>query len=255
MGKTTLALAMSRILNLSTVRVQGTPDLHPNDLIGAMIWDKNLNDFRLHKGPIFTELLLFDEINRATPRCQSALLQAMEERQVSIEGHNHKLSEHFTVIATQNQFDNAGTFELPFSQMDRFQILISMGNLNREAERSVLGGSVGRVQIEHLGSIFEPGELGRLKADVQKTPVSPLALDVILDFARFENSEHRELSTRSLLAWVLASKAEAFLEGAKEVLVRHVLKVAPYCLKHRFTANRSDFDSRFSTFVATHGLV
>src|SRR5512145_1151579 len=162
-GKTTLAHALARSFGLQFSRVQFTADLMPSDLSGVSIYDRNQNAFVFHPGPVFAQVLLADEINRASPKTQSALLEAMEERQVTVEGETRALPEPFFVIATQNPHDQLGTYALPESQLDRFHMRLSLGYPDRAAERSLLRGEDRRELLDRLQPVLTPPELARLQ--------------------------------------------------------------------------------------------
>ncbi|PZQ37933.1 MAG: AAA family ATPase, partial [Ectopseudomonas oleovorans] len=180
MGKTTLSHALARVLGLSFQRIQFTSDLLPGDILGTSVFDKDSGQFVFHPGPIFAELVLADEINRATPKSQSALLEAMEEGQVTIEGATRPLPEPFFVIATQNPVSSGGTFALPESQLDRFLMRLSLGYPAQAAERALLLGDARRDLLPRMESILDHAELARLQAQVPKVRASDALVDYVL---------------------------------------------------------------------------
>lgn len=236
MGKTTLAHALAGVLGLEFNRIQFTADLLPADVLGGVIYDSESAKFHFHPGPVFTQLLLADEINRASPKAQSALLEAMEERQVSIEGETHRLPEPFFVIATQNPTQLVGTFPLPESQLDRFLMRIELGYPNREAERAILK----RGQQRPLDRSFSVGlgadRLFSLQALVDKVHCSEAILDYvqnILDRSRESGDFVQGLSPRAGIGLIGSSRAWAFIHGRDIVLPEDIQAVAAGTLVHR----------------------
>lgn len=230
MGKTTLAQALAKVLGLDYTRVQFTSDLLPADLLGGSIFERQSNRFVFHKGPIFTQLLLADEINRTTPKTQSALLEAMAEKQVSIEGNSQALDELFFVIATQNPDSQLGTFALPESQLDRFMIKISLGYPDFAAERALLKGESGREKFAQLTTVFSEGDLPSLRQQIQDIVLSEPVLDYVQALIGYTR-EHKDLiygiSPRGAQALVHIAKAWAFYQGRGFVLpddVQHFVK-------------------------------
>ena len=216
LGKTVLAQALGRSLGLSYQRVQCTSDLLPGDILGCSVFDRNRSEFVFSQGPVFTQLLLADEINRATPKCQSALLEAMEERQVSVEGQARPLPEPFFVIATQNPVEQNGTFPLPESELDRFLLRLSMGYPGREAELELLRGEDRRTLLETIEPVTGPQQLLDLQNQVRAVESSDAVLDYLhrlLEYTR--RSEHFQtgLSTRAGLGLLRAAQAWALLHG------------------------------------------
>src|SRR6187431_3217309 len=180
-GKTTLAHALARSFGLQFSRVQFTADLMPSDLSGVSIYERGKEAFVFHPGPMFAQVLLADEINRASPKTQSALLEAMEEKQVTVEGTTRALPSPFFVIATQNPHDQLGTFALPESQLDRFLMRISLGYPDRAAERALLTGADRRDMVEHLGNTLTPAELQALQQKVQQVHAADPLLSYVQD--------------------------------------------------------------------------
>lgn len=238
-GKTTLSHALADLFGLPYKRVQFTSDLLPTDILGMTIFDMDTKKFRFKKGPIFTSLLLADEINRATPKTQSALLQAMEERQVSVEGQQLDLTNPFFVIATQNPLEQSGTFPLPESQLDRFLMRLSLGYPGDDFEKALLlnGGGNKSSQVE---PIFSPKEVVQLSAEVDKVHVSdPLAtyLQRLLAKTRESTQFVNGLSPRAGLQWLQAARALAYVESRDSVLPDDIKALAPYTAAHRLHCN------------------
>src|SRR5919205_1615743 len=176
-GKTTLAQALARSLGLSFHRIQFTSDLLPSDIIGVSIYNRDSGTFQFHAGPIFTQVVLADEVNRATPKAQSALLEAMEEHQVTVEGETRRLPQPFFVIATQNPSYQVGTFPLPESQLDRFLMRIQLGYPDADAERALLQGQDRRDLLEQMGACVQPEDVMALQQEVQQVHAAPALLD------------------------------------------------------------------------------
>ena len=235
-GKTTLAHALSRTFGLQFSRVQFTSDLMPSDLSGVSIYERGKEAFVFHPGPIFAQVLLADEINRASPKTQSALLEAMEERQVTVEGETRPLPEPFFVIATQNPLDQVGTYALPESQLDRFLMCISLGYPDRVAERALLSGEDRRAMVEHLPSMLGAGELQFLQARVQEVHAADPLLDYVQDLiAATRNGQWfvQGLSPRAGIAMLRAAKAQALLNGRSYVAPDDVQAILPQTIAHR----------------------
>jgi len=232
-GKTTLANALARTLGLDLHRVQFTSDLLPADIIGNSIFDRDRQVFTFHPGPVFTNLVLADEVNRATPKTQSALLEAMEENQVSVDGRTHQLPLPFFVIATQNPSHQIGTFPLPESQLDRFLMRIELGYPDRDAEREMLRGPSRRMLVEELQPVVSMVELLDLQARVERIHVAEPLLDYLLDLLARSRERGRGLSPRAALAMRRASQAWALMEGRTMVIPEDVQAVAPSIMGHR----------------------
>lgn len=237
MGKTTLSHALARVMGLAFQRIQFTADLLPGDILGTSVFDRERSSFVFHPGPIFTELVLADEINRATPKTQSALLEAMEEGQVSIDGATRALPDPFFVIATQNPVTQGGTFALPESQLDRFLMRLSLGYPDKEAEHALLMGSSGRAVVHEIEPVFD--HLG-LKA-AQQSAASVMASDALIDYilrlltaSRTQQAQFAQgLSPRAGLALLAATKAWAYLEGRSYAIPEDVQAVLPAVVSHR----------------------
>ena len=238
-GKTTLAHLLARLLGLQFQRIQFTSDLLPADIVGVSIFDRDSGIFRFHQGPIFTQVLLTDEVNRATPRAQSALLEAMEERQVTVEGETHLLPDPFFVIATQNPSDQIGTFPLPESQLDRFLMRISIGYPSRSAERELLNGENRRVLLGRIDPVLNFDDLRRLQRQVNGIHVAAPLMEYIQDlltYSRQAPSFGTGLSPRAGLALVQAAKAWALMDGRGHVLPEDVQEIVPAVVAHRLGA-------------------
>ncbi len=235
-GKTTLAHALARTFGLQFSRVQFTSDLMPSDLSGVSIYERGKEAFVFHPGPIFAQVLLADEINRASPKTQSALLEAMEEKQVTIEGETRPLPLPFFVIATQNPLDQLGTYALPESQMDRFLMRISLGYPDRMAERELLMGQDRRDIVERLPSLLSQSELQHLQQQVLAVHAAPPLLDYVQDLIAATRSGQwflQGLSPRAGIAVVRAAKAQALLSGRDYVAPDDVQATLPQTIAHR----------------------
>jgi MoxR-like ATPase len=242
-GKTTLAHAIAISLGLPFRRIQFTSDLLPSDVIGVSVYDRTSGQFVFHPGPIFTEVLLADEINRASPKTQSALLEAMEESQVSVDGHSRPLPQPFFVIATQNPFSQVGTFPLPESQLDRFLMCISLGYPDRAAERALLSGEARRDMLKALGPVARPADLVIAQVEVKKVFVSSALLDYVqalMGHTRASGKYAEGLSPRGGLALLAAARAWAWLDGRNHVIPEDVQNVMPAVAGHRLHAVSRD---------------
>ncbi len=235
-GKTTLAHALSRSFGLQFSRVQFTADLMPSDLTGVSIYERQKEGFVFHPGPVFAQVLLADEINRASPRTQSALLEAMEEKQVTVEGETRPLPVPFFVIATQNPHDQLGTYSLPESQLDRFHMRISLGYPDRAAERLLLGGSDRRDMVENLDTLLTPRDLLELQQEVQQLHAAEPLLNYLQDLIAATRSGQwflQGLSPRAGIAVMRAARAQAFLSGRDYVAPDDIVAVLPQTAAHR----------------------
>lgn len=236
MGKTTLSQALARVMGLSFQRIQFTSDLLPGDILGTSVFDKNSGEFVFHPGPIFVELVLADEINRATPKSQSALLEAMEESQVTIDGVTRPLSDPFFVIATQNPSNQGGTFALPDSQLDRFLMRISLGYPSSSAEKSLLMGTPRRNLLSKIQPVLTHDELRAVQNEIPKVKASEAVIDYILrlvSLTRANGSFGQGLSPRASLGLLSAAKAWAFLVRRDYVIPEDVQAVLPAVVGHR----------------------
>ena len=235
-GKTTLAHALARTFGLQFSRVQFTADLMPSDLAGVSVFERSKEAFVFHPGPVFAQVLLADEINRASPKTQSALLEAMEEKQVTVEGETRPLPSPFFVIATQNPHDQLGTYALPESQMDRFLMRISLGYPDRQAERQLLAGTDRRDLVTRLPPLLTADELLQLQQAVLRTHVADPLLDYVQDLIAATRSGRwflQGLSPRAGIALVRAAQAQALISGRDYVAPDDVQAILPQTVAHR----------------------
>jgi len=235
-GKTMLAKTMAASIKLTFSRIQFTPDLLPSDVTGLNYFDQKSGEFRLRRGPVFTHILLADEINRATPRTQSSLLEAMEERQVTIDGETLPLPDPFFVIATQNPVETAGTFPLPEAQMDRFLMQISMGYPDKAEELEILARFQGSGPLASLSPVCTGDELLQLKAAAEAVYIHPDLMGYLADFIQATRSHRRLLcgvSPRGTLAFSRAARAFALIRGRDYVVPEDLKELAVPVLAHR----------------------
>ena len=235
-GKTTLAHALSRSFGLQFSRVQFTADLMPSDLSGVSIYERQSTSFVFHPGPLFAQVLLADEINRASPKTQSALLEAMEEKQVTIEGATRPLPVPFFVIATQNPHDQLGTYALPESQLDRFHMRISLGYPDRTAERELLKGADRRDMVDNMQAVLSPHDLLELQQQVSQIHAAEPLLNYLQDLMAATRSGRwflQGLSPRAGIAVMRAAKAQAFLNNRDYVAPDDIAAVLPQTAAHR----------------------
>jgi MoxR-like ATPase len=236
MGKTTLAHAFAKVLGLDFQRIQFTNDLLPADIIGSAIYRRSDESFKFHQGPIFTQVLLADEVNRATPKSQSALLEAMEEYQVTSEGVSRQLPKPFFVIATQNPFHQIGTYPLPESQLDRFLIRISLGYPAEEVERLLFKGQETRAQIDKLESLITVEQLIDFQNQIENVKTTDTLLDyvqLLIKASRNSSRWSHGLSPRGGLSLLKAAKAWAFLHARDYVLPEDIQTVWGAVASHR----------------------
>ena len=242
-GKTTLAHAIAMSLGLPFRRIQFTSDLLPSDVIGVSVYDRNSGQFVFHPGPVFSEVLLADEINRASPKTQSALLEAMEESQVSVDGLARPLPQPFFVIATQNPLHQVGTFPLPESQLDRFLMCISLGYPDRAAERQLLAGEARRDLLKGLHAVARSSDLLTAQQEVKQVFCSEALLDYVqalLAHSRGSAKIAEGLSPRAGLALLAAARAWAWLDARGHVLPEDIQNVLPSVASHRLRAVTRD---------------
>lgn len=235
-GKTVLAKALARSLNCQFRRLQCTPDLLPSDILGATVFLPNKGEFEFRRGPVFTNILLADEINRATPRTQSALLEAMSESQVSLDGVTHDLPDPFLVIATQNPYEFEGTYPLPENQLDRFTICLEIGYAVRSVEKDVLMTHRSGEPVEKLQAVISEADLLKLQGRVRETKVDESLSDYLLDIVeKTRNHDEIELgiSTRGALAYYRAVQALAVVEGRDYVIPDDIKRLAGPVMAHR----------------------
>jgi len=236
MGKTTLAQCLATVLGLDYERVQFTSDLLPADILGVAVFNRNSSEFRFIQGPVFTQVLLADEINRTTPKTQSALLEAMEERQVTVEGETRRLPEPFFVIATQNPLSQAGTYPLPESQLDRFLMRISLGYPSRSAEQQLFKGVDPRKRLKEVQPVIDRHLLAKIQHSVGEVKATDQLLDYLqrmVDFTRHDESFSYGLSPRGAMAWLKAAKAWAFLDGREYLIPEDLQVVMSPVVAHR----------------------
>ena len=235
-GKTTLVYLISKLLGRKLTRIQFTNDLLPSDILGNIVFDRDKNDFYFRKGPIFGEMILADELNRATPKTQSALLQSMEEKRISIEGKDYDLDEKHCLIATQNPYDHIGTFHLPESQVDRFFMAMTLGAPTQEYEKIIIQSANIRALIDNVGMSFDKkkqDEFFKQLASVSTTDaLLQYALDLMGHLRNIENTSGH-ISPRSGRDLIWASKGNALIEGRTFVIPEDVKSVAPAVFSHR----------------------
>ena len=252
-GKTTLAHALAHVLGLAWQRVQFTSDLLPADIIGVSVFDANRGEFSFRKGPMFTQLLLADEVNRASPKTQSALLEAMEERQVSVDVTTYRLPDPFFVVATQNPFEQLGTFRLPESQLDRFLMRISLGYPDASHERVLLAGGDRRDLLAGMPPALNPETVRELQATVQRVHVAPALLGYVQ--ALLASTRHRSdiqigLSPRAGQGLTRAARAWAMIAGRDLVLPEDVQAVFAAVASHRLESAGVATSADHAAFIA-----
>jgi MoxR-like ATPase len=237
LGKTTLAIGLAKALGLSFARIQCTTDLLPSDITGLSIYNKNTGAFEFHPGPIFNNIVLVDEINRTTPKTQSALIEAMGEKQVTIEGITYKLPNPFFVIATQNPVEHFGTFPLPESQMDRFMMKISLGYPPRQAEKVILKGGSTREDLYSISPIITKDEVLAVQRKIRDDVyISEKVLDYVLDIVEATRKNKymtAGLSPRGALAITYTAKTIAFFSGRDYVIPEDIKEIVDYTVPHR----------------------
>lgn len=237
-GKTMMVKAFSKTLDLPFKRIQFTPDLLPSDITGINFYNQKTEDFQFREGPIFSNIVLTDEINRATPRTQSALLEAMEERQITADGVTRKLKLPFMVLATQNPVESFGTFPLPEAQLDRFFIRIKLGYPTKEEEKQIIKKNIGD-PLESISSIVELEKLNALISQVSKVEIKEDVMDYLVNIVnKTRNKDNIELgiSPRGSIALFKASQAYAAVNGRDYIIPEDIKEIAPYVLNHRIIA-------------------
>jgi len=249
MGKTSLVKTISRLMGLSEQRIQFTNDLLPADILGTSIFNKNSQSFQFHKGPLFSNFILADELNRATPKTQSACLQAMEEHRVTMDGQLYDLPQPFFLIATQNPQENIGTFPLPESQLDRFLMKLELGFPSREAEKKILKGRDRNEWIQELTSILTPEEVLEIMDSVTNVTVADSALDYLQDIVEKSRTLSWGLSPRAARDFNKAAKAYAFIEGRTFVIPEDYQAVGVAVMNHRLRSHE-DFGEKNSSQLA-----
>lgn len=238
MGKTMLIKAFAKTLNLQFKRIQFTPDLLPSDITGINFYNQKTGEFQFREGPLFANIVLADEINRATPRTQSALLEAMEEKQVTVDGETRKLPRLFMVLATQNPVESFGTFPLPEAQLDRFFMRMGLGYPTKEEEKDIIRLNTGN-PLEAIGPVVERGELDYIFANPAAVSIHPDVMDYLVDIVS-ETRDREEyqlgVSPRGAIALYKACQAYAALNGRDYILPEDIKYLAPYVLNHRIIA-------------------
>jgi MoxR-like ATPase len=235
-GKTTLVKAFAKTINKDFKRIQFTPDLLPSDLTGINYYNQKISDFQFRKGPLFTNLVLADEINRATPRTQSSLLEAMEERQITVDGDSRRLDDPFMVLATQNPIESFGTFPLPEAQVDRFFMRIKMGYPKAEEEINIVKRNINSSSIIDLNSIIEEEEISYIKDNYKEVHISEELSQYMMEIINATRSDSKlqlGVSPRGTIALYRACQVNALFSGRSYVIPEDVKKMAPYVLNHR----------------------
>ena len=253
-GKTTLAKALAKTIAVPFQRIQFTPDLLPSDILGGAVYNPRDQSFTLRKGPIFTTVLLADEINRASPRTQSALLEAMGETQVSLEGETHRLDELFFVIATQNPIETHGTYPLPEAQLDRFALRLHLGYVSAPEEVAILGAHTGSPPINALQAVANAEDVKRMRQAVSAVRVSDEIKRYIVDIVaatRTARGVRMGGSPRASLTMMRTAQALALADGLEYVLPDHVQELALPALAHRLAV---DAEAQFSGITAVRAI-
>ncbi|MCW8936242.1 MAG: MoxR family ATPase [Gammaproteobacteria bacterium] len=251
-GKTTLSLTLAKVFGLDFQRIQFTSDLLPSDVLGVSIFDTSTQLFTFHKGPVFTQVLLADEINRSTPKTQSSLLEAMEEKQVTQDGATRALPKPFFVIATQNPMEQVGTFPLPESQLDRFLMRINIGYPDQQAEMELLKGNNRHEMIQQLDVSITPEQLIKLQLTASNTHMSQAILDYVLSLVRSSRLSPwfiSGLSPRAGLALQRCARSWAFLQGRDHVLPEDVQQVLPGVAAHRLQIHPEHQDKNIDDLI------
>ena len=243
-GKTMLLRAFARTVGSGFKRIQFTPDLLPSDLTGINFYNQKSGEFEFREGPLFTNMVLADEINRATPRTQSSLLEAMEEHQITVDGITYPMAEPFFVMATQNPVESYGTFPLPEAQLDRFFMKLSLGYMTREQEMEVLGRRKPAAELLlELEPVFTPQEIAELKQEFLQVRMEKDVLGYLMDIVERTRKESRfvtGVSTRGAIALYKASQVTAAFSGRDYVMPEDILKMAPHVLSHRILSRGSE---------------
>ena len=243
-GKTMLLRAFARTVGSGFKRIQFTPDLLPSDLTGINFYNQKSGEFEFREGPLFTNMVLADEINRATPRTQSSLLEAMEEHQITVDGITYPMAEPFFVMATQNPVESYGTFPLPEAQLDRFFMKMSLGYMTREQEMEVLGRRKPAAELLlELEPVFTPQEISELKQEFLQVRMEKDVLGYLMDIVERTRKESRfvtGVSTRGAIALYKASQVTAAFSGRDYVMPEDILKMAPHVLSHRILSRGSE---------------
>lgn len=257
-GKTSLAKALARSVDTEFGRIQFTPDLLPADVVGVTIWDRRTSTFDFRPGPVFAGVVLADEINRASPKTQSALLEAMAERQVTVDGHSHELRRPFMVLATQNPLDHEGTYPLPESQLDRFLLRLSVGYPSRDAEMEILTQQINDAMIDKVEPVITPADIRRMSIAAEQVHVAPALTAYLVDIAH-ASRRHPGLrlgvSPRAILSLQRAARVAAAANGRDFVVPDDVKALAPAVLAHRIVpTTETSLRSQGSTELLTEVL-
>jgi len=255
-GKTTLSHLLARVLDLDFQRIQFTSDMLPADILGVSVYDKNSARFKFHPGPVFSQLVLADEVNRATPKAQSALLEAMEEHQVTTEGETHPLPSPFFVIATQNPSSQIGTFPLPESQLDRFLMRLEIGYPDQQHEKELLKGEDRREILKVLNATMTPDQLLNIQQAVPQVHASDALIDYlqkILNFSRHSPYYQNGLSPRAGIAILRCAQAWALLDNRDHLLPEDIQAILPATTNHRLQP-ASEFSGLSSAEITSHLL-
>ena len=235
MGKTMMVRSFSKTLDLPFKRIQFTPDLLPGDITGVSFYNQKTRDFEFREGPLFSNIVLADEINRATPRTQAALLEAMEERQITVDGETRKLKKPFMVLATQNPIESYGTFPLPEAQMDRFLMRIKLGYPSKAEEKIILLNTIAEV-LENLKTVSDMESIFSMMEEIKKVAISDEVMDYLLEIVR-STRDHEEISLgvspRGSIALYRASQVKAGLEGRNYIIPEDIQDMAVHTLNHR----------------------
>ncbi|NMB07744.1 MAG: MoxR family ATPase [Tissierellia bacterium] len=238
-GKTMMVKAFSKTLDLPFKRIQFTPDLLPSDITGMNFYNQKISDFQFREGPLFSNIVLADEINRATPRTQSSLLEAMEEKQITSDGETRKLNLPFMVLATQNPIESYGTFPLPEAQLDRFFMRLKLGYPTKEEEKTIINKNIGN-PLDNIGPIINQEELNYLLENVSQVSINEDVMDYLVEIVR-ETRNKKEIalgvSPRGSIAVFKASQAYAAINGRDYILPEDIKYVSPYVLNHRIIAS------------------
>ena len=254
-GKTMLLRAFSKTVGGEFNRIQFTPDLLPSDLTGINFYNQKKGEFEFRRGPLFASIILADEINRATPRTQSALLEAMEEHQITVDGQTYAMKEPFMVMATQNPVESYGTFPLPEAQIDRFFMRLSMGYMTREQEMRVIGRPAARGLVEQLDQVVTAQETAALMEEYHQVAVSEEMLAYLMDIVETTRRDKRLMngvSTRGAIALYQAAQVTAAMEGRDYVIPEDIKREAVPVLAHRIasaSSSRLDAESYLKSLV------
>ena len=256
-GKTTLARALSKLITAEFKRVQFTPDMLPADITGLTIYNTGINEFEFKKGPVFTDILLADEINRATPRTQSALIECMQERQVTADGVTYELSDDFFVIATENPIETAGTFTLPEAILDRFFMQLELGYPTRDEEVALMTGRLNEEPMDSLSPLITVNDIKSMKLEAAKTFIHPCLIEYIADIAKASRNAEAYvagISPRGSLTLLNTAKAYAYINGRNYVTPDDIQELTIPVLAHRLVP-ASGYMNRAQSIETLRGIV